>query len=464
MIVVALLVSVLISCASLATRVGWVCAMLAPAWLSRGVGALSIDLRFMTLGLLAVICIGSGRWIKGWNWVDLFVGVLTVVAMISLQRSQLFGPSECLVILSTWVVPYVMGRLVITKLSDLDQLLPYACAVCLVLSTWSVVESTTKVNPLNVIAGRGGSRIAGENYRMNLRRAEGPLGHPIYFGMTIAMLFPWSIEGARQAWNNQLPRLFIVTPILCAAGVFCTLSRGPILVLAVSIGSALFFWKPAWRLPLGILAFAALALMVAAWPIVVDQLESLSGEEQGHTVTINGDEYEYSGTKHRTLLYIVYASAMQDAGWLGHGKWGAKTDHLLYVEPELRRTFRSIDNHYVLLILNWGIAGLIAFLALGLFAIGSSSQLAFVGAPAYRVLIGSMSGTIAAVMLLLLTVWFSNGFGFSWLCYIGMLSSSVSAANKTKHSPRMATHRIASAPPRRKIRANAEPFHQAGHV
>lgn len=462
LIAIALVASVLIGGAGLATRVGWVCAMIAPAWLARGVGALSIDLRMMALGMLTIICLTAGRWMKGFTRIDICVAALTLIALISLQRSKLLGPSECLVIISTWVVPYIMGRLVIVGIDDLNKLLPYACGVCLALSTWSVVESTTKVNPINVLAGRSGSRIAGENYRMNLRRAEGPLGHPIYFGMTIAMLFPWAIEGARQAWNNQLPRILLATPLLCFAGVFCTLSRGPILVLAVSVGSSLFFWKPAWRLPLGVLAIASAGLMVAAWPIVVDKLESLSGEEQGHTVTINGEEYEYSGTKHRTLLYIVYASAMQDAGWLGHGKWGAKTDHQLYLEPELRRTFRSIDNHYVLMILNWGITGLIAFLALGLFAVGSSTQLALAGQPEYRVLVGSMSGTVAAVMLMLLTVWFSGGFGFSWLCYIGMLSSTVAAAQKASRVTAAASLRMDASHQARSPHARLEALQQAG--
>lgn len=434
-VIATLLISLVVGGTGLAARVAWVCAMLAPAWLARSVGSLTIDLRFVTLFLLIPICLFGGSWIRGWTLIDALVVCLAVVGIVSLQRSESLSPSECLAIISIWIVPYLMGRLVIRDLSDLNRLLPLACYVCIFLSTWSIVESTTKVNPLNVLAGRGGSRISEQNYRMNLRRAEGPLGHPIYFGLSLAMMFPWAVEGARRAWNNQLPKPLLLTPLVCAGGVFCTVSRGPMLVLIVSAGSALFFGQPAWRMPLGIMAVLAIVLMVTAWPLVVDQLETVSGENFGATVTIGGEEYEYSGTKHRTLLYVAYSQALQDAGWFGHGKWGSKHEHMLYLEPHLRRTFRSIDNHYILLVLNWGVVGLAAFLAFGITAIGAGVRLAFAINPQHRVLLGSMSATVAAVMLLLLTVWFSSGFGFSWLCYLGMLSSAVLADRQANRSP-----------------------------
>ncbi len=406
-----------------ATRLAWVAAMLAPEWLSRNVGSLTIDMRLVTLLMLIPIALLGDRLPKRLTLVDFLVAALSLVGILSLNKSGLLVPSEVMAILATWIVPYLMGRVVISSISDMEKLIPYACGVCLFLATWSAVESVTHVNPINVIAARGGSRISEQNLRMGLRRAEGPLGHPIYFGMSLAMLFPWTIEAARRSINGQLPRFLVALPFVCAVGVFCTVSRGPLLVLVATLGCAVYFWRPELRLPLTVAAVVCLGLIMIAWPIVVDELQAFSGESPDHTVTINGVEYEYSGTKHRTLLYSVYEDAMIDAGMLGHGKWGAHIQHQKYIEPHLRRTFRSIDNHYVLLILNWGVAGLVAFLALGLTGVASGLHLALVGDADSRVLLGSLVASIALVMLMLLTVWFSSGFGFAWLCGLGMISS-----------------------------------------
>ena len=417
--------------------IAWLLAMLAPDWLARRVGSLTIDLRLVTLIVLIPLLVSGNRWIRGFTWVDGWVAALASVGIFSLSQANLLGPSEFLVIVSTWIVPYVFGRLVITSRGDLDRLLPYACVACLILSTWSMVESTTRVNPLNLIAERGGSWQSEQDLRFNLRRAEGPVGHPIYFGMNLAMLLPWALEGARRAWLKRLPRLFLITPIACVAGVFFTLSRGPLLVVACVAVSAFFFCFPHLRLALTVLLVAVALALIVAWPLVVNALENFSGE-RSHNIKINidGEEYEYSGTKHRMLLYRVYGTALSQAGLLGYGKWNAKLEHALFVEPHLRSRFKSIDNHYVLLVLNWGLLGLTLFLGLCLAAASGSASLACWCSADHRLLLGAMCGAITGIMILLLTVWFSTGFGFSWLCSLGVLSSSQIAYRFDRHGSR----------------------------
>jgi hypothetical protein len=177
------------------------------------------------------------------------------------------------------------------------------------------------------------------------------------------------------------------------------------------------------RMPLAACGLIVAVLVALAWPLVVDELESFSGETSNEVVSIDGVEYAYSGTKHRTLLYLVYREALQDAGWLGHGKWGFKTEHQLYIDPDLRRTFRSIDNHYVLMTLNWGIIGCCTFLVIGIAGVSNAFRLAWTSDENYQVLLGGLGGSLAAVLLMLLTVWFSSGFGFVWLSSLGMIAS-----------------------------------------
>ena len=420
-----------------AGRVGMMIAFLTPTWMMRTVGALTFDLRLAVLMLAIPVLLLRGRWINTLNIVDLLVAVLVSIAIVSMVRTETFSPSEFLALVAAWVVPYLLGRLLVADLSDLDKLIPYACATCLMLCGWSVFESTTRINPMNALVGRLGSRSAENDIRMNLRRAEGPTEHPIYFGMTIAMLFPWAIEAARRAVGGRLPSLYKLMPIVCVVGVFCTVSRGPFLVMLVTTWFAATIALKRWRTPLVAGALTALVFVVTLWPVVIKRLQQISGEKTTGSVVIKGVEHPYSGTKHRTLLYLVYEDALRGAGVLGFGKWGVKPEHLVYVEPQLRDLFVSIDNHYVLLILNWGIAGLVAFIVMGTVGCLRGVAIGMTINSDYRVLLGSLSGTLLAVMLMLLTVWFSSAIGFAWLCQLGILaSSSTIQARATRDSSR----------------------------
>lgn len=407
-----------------ALRVGFLCTLFVPTWMMRGIGSMTLDLRLMAVIILVPVAIFGGRWIRQLGWLDGFVLLLTGIGIASLIRSETSSPTEIAVIVCVWIVPYFFGRLLIGSLADLHDLVPWACVACMGLSAWSVFEATTKINPINVLAQRSGSFNSEMNNRMNLRRAEGPQNHPIYFGMTMAMLFPWTLEGARLARSRRLPMLFSVAPLICILGVCGTVSRGPLLVMLVAGTAAAFFYFPFARLSVFVGAGLVAVAAFVAWPIVVESLETVSGEEQEYVVTIDGKEYDYTGTKHRELLYLVYEKALAEAGWMGHGKWGGKNSHKILLEPQLRRQFASIDNHYIMLTLNWGKAGLITFLAMGGYVLVAGGWFAMTVPRDYRLLIGGMTGSIVAVMVFLMTVWLSNDFGFIWLMTIGMLCSA----------------------------------------
>lgn len=407
-----------------ALRVGFLCTLLVPTWMIRGVGSMLLDLRLMTVLMLVPVAIFGGRWIRQLGWLDGLVLLMTGIGIASLIHSETSSPSEILMIVSVWLVPYFFGRMLIGSLSDLHRMVPWACAACMALAVWSVFESTTKVNPLNVLAQRSGSFNSEMNNRMNLRRAEGPQTHPIYLGMTMALLFPWTLEGARLARSRRLSIFFAAAPFLCVLGVLGTVSRGPLLVMIVAAAAAAFFYFPFARLPVLISVAATAIAVFIAWPVVVDSLENMAGEEDQYAVIIDGKEFDYTGTRHRELLYLVYEKAMIEAGWMGHGRWGAKNEHKVFLEPQLRRQFASIDNHYILLTLNWGKVGLITFLLMGGYILFAGGWFAMTVPKDYRLLIGGLTGSVIAVFVFLMTVWLSSDFGFVLLTSIGMLGSA----------------------------------------
>lgn len=407
-----------------AMRVGFLCMLFVPTWMVRGIGSMTLDLRLMAVMILVPVAIFGGRWIRQLGWLDGFVLSLAGIGVASLIRSETSSPTEIAVIISVWIVPYFFGRLLVGSLADLQALVPWVCAACIGLSAWSVFESTTKINPLNVLAQRSGSFNSENNNRMNLRRAEGPQNHPIYLGMTMALLFPWTLEGARLARSRRLSMFFAAAPFICVLGVLGTVSRGPLLVMVVAGAAAAFFYFPFARIPVFLGVGTVAVAVFIAWPMVVESLETVSGEKEEYIVVIGGKEYNYTGTKHRELLYLVYERAMTEAGWMGHGKWGAKNEHKIFLEPQLRSQFASIDNQYILLTLNWGKAGLITFLLMGGYVLFVGGWFAMTVPQDFRLLVGGMTGSIIAVMVFLMTVWLSSDFGFVWLMSIGMLGSA----------------------------------------
>ncbi len=437
-----ILVALVLACMSGGTthaiRTGWVCSLIVPSWVVYPVGALNLDLRMVAVIILIPIALIGGRWIRRLTLIDGLVLMLLGVAAASLQHSDTFSASEFLAIIGSLLLPYFFGRLLIGSLADLRALVPSACAGCMVLSLFSIFESTTKINPINLVAQRYGSLNSETNNRMNLRRAEGPFGHPIYLGMSLALLFPWTLEAARLARKKRLHWMYLAAPMLCLLGVFGTVSRGPILVVAASAMASLFFAVPRLRIPVIAASAGAMLLALTAWPLVIEQLESFSGEKAKYKVSIDGREFEYTGTRHRELLYAVYDKALIDAGLLGHGKWRAKESHEALVEPHLRQSFQSIDNHYILLVLNWGKVGFIVFVTFGLFAIASGGLLALMVDQNDRLLIGGLTGSVAGVMVLLVSVWLANDYGFYWLASIGMIGSVWAARSREKSERRSA--------------------------
>lgn len=408
-----------------AARLGMTMILVVPTWLTQSLGGYTLDLRVVTMLILMVWLVGSGRLIRHLTAIDGLFVALVGISLWSLHLADALSPSLIASLLLGTLLPYAFGRLLIRRPEDLAPLVPYVCVACVSLSFYSVFESLTHINPLNELFNRIGSFSAEEGQRMGLRRAEGMVGHPIFFGMLLAMLFPFSLEAARRAKAGSLASYYLLVPFINVAGVVCTVSRGPLLVVLATLFAALFFWQPKLRIPLALGSLLVVVLTVAAWSSVIGGLEDISGERSEINVEVKDQIYAYTGTRHRELLYLVYADALQSAGWFGHGAWGSELSHLVYLEPELRQLFRSIDNHYIILMLNGGILGLAVFVVAGLMTLIGGARVALQSDSGCGPLVGSIVGANAAVMLLLSAVWMAPGFGFVWLYGMGMISSCV---------------------------------------
>lgn len=399
-------------------------ALLAPTWLWLEVGAVHVDLRTIALGFLVVASVlvhGVGLPRK-LLLADFLVLSLALSEMVSLKLGGYLSASTIPEVLLKWGGPYLFARLLIRSKQDARELVPYALWGLLALTALAAMECVTKVNPISTALGHAGSLASAHGNRWDFRRAEGPMKHPIFFGMALVLLLPWALEAWRLAKTGFGSRWWRTASVACLAAPVFTLSRGPILGVLTTLLVVSFLRRPRLRLPIGMLASLAVLGTYFGASDAVQMLEASAEDSVGAPVIIKGQEHIYTGTNHRLLQFLVYQEALEDAGWFGFGRFVmSNPKHADYIEPHLRMLFRSVDNHYLVTTISNGYVGL------GLFAAFSVCGLYY----AYRsfvldpsgLLAPAVCGSLVALGVLMLSVWFDGDFAFFFLFNIGVAAA-----------------------------------------
>jgi hypothetical protein len=412
-----------------AVAASWGYALLIPTWIGSTLGPTTFNLRSAgALLALGVVLAASGRLLPGgWMLTDVVVTGLVLSQLTTEYASDNLSVTMALSLVTDWILPYALGRVVLASVGDLKRLTSIAAWVCLGLAGLAVTESVTRINPLNAALGHPGSMQGESDIRWGLKRAEGNATHPIFFGMGLVMMLPWAVEAASRARLGMGPRWWRILPWTTAAAAFSSMSRGPQLAVLMSIGVLALFRLPAWR---GHLATAALTVGVVAavgHDYLLDALHVWSNEadQDKQFIVVNGASVEYSGTKHRLLQLSVYREAAAHAGWFGYGmkNMSAVPPEIPHVEEHLREIFVSIDNHYLWFLLKSGYLGLTLFVLLGICALSNLLLPALATDAPQGVLAAGMFAAILSVLVLVTTVYFAADFGFLWLFNVGFAAS-----------------------------------------
>jgi O-antigen ligase len=181
--------------------------------------------------------------------------------------------------------------------------------------------------------------------REGFSRPAGTALHPIEYGSIITMVMPLAISLAMHDTSRHALRRWFPVAVIALA-VPLSLSRSAILASLVGLGVMGLAWTASQRRKA---VAAAAALFLTLFMTVPGMLGSLAALFTG----ISGD----TSTQSRTGSYAIAAEYVQRSPLLGRGF------------STFLPSYRILDNELLLLLIEVGVLGLVAFLALVLTAV-----------------------------------------------------------------------------------------------
>lgn len=416
-------------------RDAWLAAaFLLPAWVSFViVNSLTIDLRGVAaLGGLVLLAAGPPRpRVARWTLVDgAFAAMLAGMAATELANGSLQTGTVPVLLLS-YGLPYLAGRCLLAGPGGVGPMASVCARLIPLAAGLAVLEMLTTLNLADKLAGSFNFTDAfGEGTRFGLRRAHANLSQPISYGMCGILLLTWALHGAALARAGRGPRWWRWLPAAQVAAILCSLSRGPVLASGICLYLYAMLTRRRLRLPMAALGLT-LSLVVYIGQEDVMGLLAMAAEEGGstQTVTIDGRVERYSGTRHRQLLYMAYDRALRENGSLGVG-----VEQVSYVPARYKvsRALNSIDNHFILHQLTYGIVGLWLFDLFILATLWALLRVALRRGSPYATLAAGLFAGQGAVSLNLFSVYLASDFRSPWLFGAGLAATLANLDQATR--------------------------------
>lgn len=399
-----------------------VVALLGPTWMTYNLRSVRLDFRVVQ-AVLAIAVLVAFPPKKSIVFRPMLTDVLVLALFFSLCTSQYLSgglaPLTPIDIGCTWLLTYFVGRLYFQAPSDLKEISRLVAVMLALVCVLALTEALTKMNPVNTVLGkRFGILESGEGYRWGMKRAQGNVSHPIYNGFQLILFFPFALQLLRDGrqWTSKR-WLALLSPFFLGAAVLVTVSRGAQLGYCIAAVGSIFLLKPKLRIPLILAALLGGSFLYGARDILMENLGKMAGEntEEVRMIMIDGEEVEYTGTKHRILLLQVYRRPLEQAGWFG---WGGGLKGV-EIDPDLAQRFGSIDSHYVLFYLQYGRIGSCLFLGIMLCVIGSMVRVAWKDS-AWQSWAAGIASAFVAIAISMASVWFAPDYAAIWLFIAGV--------------------------------------------
>jgi hypothetical protein len=312
--------------------------------------SISGELSFSESAILpiAVFCLWDG-W-RDWQWSVTDFLVLAFVSLVSiseyLHTDYWTAQNLALRMITTIVLPYVIAKGLIVREHMGVEIAKRIVILATFVAIVSVYEFRMTADPFDALVSPLFSRIAEvPSFRYGFARIRGPWEHPILAGIILALAYRTArwLEWTHN-WPGNMPFLPISKLRFCEmaliAGSVMTFSRGPWIGAAIAAVIVMLLRS---RHRTYVTALAVFAVFILAIPAY----NSFDAYVNVNRSRIR-DEAQDSAAYRREMIqqYIVIAEERPNWGW-GESRDGKALHPLI-------NGMTSIDNHYLLLALNFG--------------------------------------------------------------------------------------------------------------
>ncbi len=178
--------------------------------------------------------------------------------------------------------------------------------------------------------------------RLGLTRAHGTARHPIEFGTSLALAFPFSLHFAAYGRTRMARLAGLVASVVIVSGLATSLSRSALVSLLVILVVVVPSWTPRRRLNAALTGVAIIAVMFMWQPHRLNSAIELA-------VNWRGENIDGVGIDSRTGDYEIVARMVSEHPLVGEG-YGA---HVSF----------ALDNEYLDTAIESGVLGVLALLA-----------------------------------------------------------------------------------------------------
>jgi hypothetical protein len=346
----------------------------------------------MALGAL-LAPVAATRWPPGkLNVLDGLVAVLLLLTTVSSFANYDYSAQLVLTLTLRVGLLYVAVRLIAVNRQRLMAISVVTVCTAGFLGYLGLVERIFTYNVFLEVRTPGYLADVWATYyvRFGAIRAAASFGQPIPFGIFLAIstvLCAVLLGLANKNWH----RIGLATALLgTVAGLWATQTRGPLAVavlgyLFVVLGGRRINWWRQFVLPGAILVGVAVTTPLGAQLTLFWQA-TLSGSASDRTFT--------SSTQYRGTLF----NALTDAqNW---SLWGLARGNL-FDQTAARGVFGSVDNEYLLRLLQYGGLNVIVFVIIGLAVLWASLNIVDPLARAWAAGVAATYLTLSTVALLL---------------------------------------------------------------
>lgn len=245
---------------------------------------------------------------------------------------------------------YFMVRLLITSKHRYLTLLKGLLVIAIPMAVMGIYQCLFFVNPLGFFKKYHAWSVIEDTIqvREHFCRADLAFSHPIMFGMFFAIVGAWCM-GLWPYVDRRWRFMFALCMILMVLGLSSSMSSGPQLAgFGVVVALVIFRYRKYWKLFLGVFVGMMIFIEIISnrhWYYVASSYLSFNAETAyGRCKLI--EHALGGGMSGHWLLGFGF----KDPGW-----WATLQG------SELKGT--DITNHYIVVLVQWGLVGLVPFLA-----------------------------------------------------------------------------------------------------